>query len=63
MLSKSAFKIVVNELNRQYCNELDAKLEQSLRSALEDKRISKERQNKIVNDFCDAMEGVNEVDC
>jgi hypothetical protein len=59
MINKITFKIVVNELNRQYCNELDAKLEKSLRSALEDKRISKERQNKIVNDFCDCMEVVD----
>ena len=57
MINKITFKIVVNELNRQYCNELDAKLENSLRSALEDKRISKERQNIIVNQFCDALLG------
>jgi len=42
----------------EHCKMMDKKLESSLRAALGGKRIGKERQNIIVNEFCDLMLGV-----
>ena len=41
-----------------HCRMMDKKLESSLRAALGGKRISKERQDIIVDEFCDLMLGV-----
>lgn len=61
MIPRGSMAIIVEELARskfdEHCKKLDERLEGSLRTALGDKRISKERQNVIVNEFCDCMEG------
>ena len=61
MLSKYTITILANQLSqeqsRQYCMDLDKKLEQSLRKAFEGMRVSKERQNTIVNTFCNNLLG------
>ena len=57
MIPKRTITDLADNMYRQYCKELDKKLESSLRTALGSKRISKERQNIIVNEFCDYMQG------
>lgn len=44
----------------EHCVMMDTLLENSLRVALGNKRIGKERQDIIVNEFCDRMLGVND---
>ena len=62
MITKFTLKIVAEELARikfeEHCTMMDSLLEKSLRKALGNKRISIERQNLIVNQFCDAMLGI-----
>lgn len=57
MLSRGSITAIANGLNRAYCMELDAKLMNALKAALENRHISVKRQNEIVNSFCDLMLG------
>ncbi|MBX4266570.1 hypothetical protein [Clostridium estertheticum] len=51
-------EIRARTLADEHAIKLDTLLESSLRKALGGKRISKERQDIIVNEFCDRMLGV-----
>ena len=53
-------EIRARALANEHAMELDVLLENSLRKALGGKRISKERQDIIVNEFCNYMLGVND---
>jgi len=57
MLSKGSITTIANGLNRAYCMDLDAKLMNALRAALENRHISVKRQNEIVNTFCNTLLG------
>ena len=57
MLSKGSITTIANGLNRAYCMDLDKKLMNALKAALENRHISVKRQNEIVNVFCELMLG------
>lgn len=48
-------EIRARELADEHCIMMDRRLESSLRKALANKRIGKERQQLIINTFCDLM--------
>lgn len=47
--------MLVSKRYEKKCNELDDKLENALRVAFADERISQTRINRIVDRFCEVM--------
>ncbi|HEY5563873.1 MAG TPA: hypothetical protein VIK72_19325 [Clostridiaceae bacterium] len=61
MIAKGTLVIVAETLaNRKFiehCELLDTRLEECLRSAFKDEKISQKRLDRIINKFCENMEG------